>query len=276
MLAKVCINTRPALGCRFFFNKRLTMHLILTGATGLIGSAVLQYIIRYAIPAGEVTEVSILSRRPVFLAEGHDRIHVIHHTDFGTYPESVLQRLRGAHSCIWSIGVSQNAVPAEDYINITVNYAVAAAEAFSSLSQSFNFIYVSSDGATQNAGIFTPPFKHVKGQAEAALLALAKQPKHSSLRVLSVRPGGVDPRDDETILDVFRNHRSRGYSAVTERVLFPVYTTLFPHGITPASKLGVFLTKLAMGDGEPLEGDDLEAGGRVVPNRALLRLFKNI
>lgn len=87
------------------------MHLILTGATGLVGSAVLDAMIR--TPA--VTQISILSRRPVPMAEAsHDpRVKVIIHKDFAKYDRDVLKQLEGAAGCVWALGISQTQVGAE-------------------------------------------------------------------------------------------------------------------------------------------------------------------
>jgi len=87
------------------------MHLILTGATGLVGSAVLDAMIK----TKDVTRISVLSRRPVKMAEAakDPRVHVIQHSDFGTYPKSVLDELRGANGCVWALGISQTQVNAE-------------------------------------------------------------------------------------------------------------------------------------------------------------------
>ena len=144
------------------------MHLILTGATGLVGSSVLHYM----LTNDAITAVSILSRRPVPMAEGHQKAKVILHSDFHSYPNDLLEQLKGASGCVWALGVSQSAVSRESatlvespryrrngkrgvfqtrliiencrlYPEITVDYPVAAAKAFSSLSDPFKFVYVS-------------------------------------------------------------------------------------------------------------------------------------
>ncbi|CCC12661.1 hypothetical protein SMACR_05622 [Sordaria macrospora] len=59
------------------------MHLILTGATGLVGSAVLDAMIK----TKDITKISIISRRPVKMVEDakDHRINVILHKDFEKY-----------------------------------------------------------------------------------------------------------------------------------------------------------------------------------------------
>ena len=78
------------------------MHLILTGATGLVGSACLHQM----LTNDAITTVSILSRRPVPMAEGHSKVKVVLHTDFQQYPDDVLEQLKGATGCVWALGVS--------------------------------------------------------------------------------------------------------------------------------------------------------------------------
>lgn len=85
------------------------MHLILTGATGLVGSAVLHHMIN----APSISTVSVLSRRPVPQAEGHEKVKVIIHKDFNTYPSDVLEKLKGADGCVWAQGISITQVTKE-------------------------------------------------------------------------------------------------------------------------------------------------------------------
>jgi NAD dependent epimerase/dehydratase family enzyme len=83
------------------------VHLILTGGTGLIGSAVLHQMLTHE----GVSRISILSRRPVKMAEGHeDKVNVIIHKDYKNYDQALLNQLKDAHGCVWAQGVSQNDV----------------------------------------------------------------------------------------------------------------------------------------------------------------------
>ncbi|KAL5416103.1 hypothetical protein PMIN03_002349 [Paraphaeosphaeria minitans] len=83
------------------------VHLILTGATGLVGSGVLQQM----LANDTVSRISILSRRPVKMAEGNEaKVKVIIHKDFKTYPLALLDELKDAQGCVWALGASQNDV----------------------------------------------------------------------------------------------------------------------------------------------------------------------
>lgn len=87
------------------------MHLILTGATGLVGSGVLDAMIKMK----DVTKISILSRRPIPMADDakDPRINVIIHKDFEKYDPELLDKLRGANGAVWALGISQNKVSKE-------------------------------------------------------------------------------------------------------------------------------------------------------------------
>lgn len=87
------------------------MHLILTGATGLVGSGVLDAMIKMK----DVTKISIISRRPVPMADDakDPRINVIIHKDFLHYPQSLLDQVADATGCVWALGISQTQVSKE-------------------------------------------------------------------------------------------------------------------------------------------------------------------
>lgn len=85
-------------------------HVILTGATGLVGSGALHQMLNME----GISRISILSRRPVPMAEGHeDKAKVIIHKDFKTYDDALLEQLKDANGVVWALGVSQNDVDKE-------------------------------------------------------------------------------------------------------------------------------------------------------------------
>lgn len=87
------------------------MHLILTGATGLVGSATLDAMLKMK----DITKISVLSRRPVPMADDAKdaRVNVIIHRDFESYPPELLEQLRGASGAVWALGISQTQVSSE-------------------------------------------------------------------------------------------------------------------------------------------------------------------
>jgi len=248
------------------------MHLILTGATGIVGSGVLAHML--SLPASQVTRLSILSRKPVAMAEETNKPHVrvIHHEDFSSYPPEVLQELKGADGVVWALGISQTEVNEEDYIKITKDYTLEAAKAFSGLSDNFKFVYVSGEGATTTPGMLTPLFGRIKGDTEAAHLDLGK--KTPTLKVFSLRPAAVDPSSHPEILKaVAAKLRGRPlWQRAGTRVLLPVLRAANKDMVSPTKDLGRVLTDLAMGSGEPLEGKGIEGEGRIITNVGFRRL----
>jgi len=238
------------------------MHLILTGATGLVGTSVLHEMLAQE----SISRISILSRRPVKMAEGHEKAKVIIHKDFNVYDKALLDELRDAHGCVWAQGVSQNDVNKEEYFEITHNYPLEAAKSFSTLhpESPFTFVYVSGEGATQTPGMFTPIFGRVKGQIEAALVEFGKQ--HPMFRVYNVRPGGVDWTNHPEI------HPFIPKQALYKKALFQPLNMFYKGMMTPTRPMGKIMTELAMSKGEPLQGKDMGMEGRLVPNAAIRRM----
>lgn len=222
-----------------------TMHVVLTGATGLVGSSVLDAMIK----AKDITKISILSRKPVQMADDakDPRINVIIHRDFENYDSKVLEQLQGAKACVWALGISQTKVSAEEYVKITKDYTLAAAKSFATLSTSptepFRFIYVSGEGATQKPGRFSAIFARVKGETETELGDLsASMP--TSLHADSVRPAFVDPKHHKAI------HPYIPDPGMLYKVSSTALSPLLPlmRGMhSPTEHLGDFLTRLAMG-----------------------------
>ena len=71
------------------------MKVIVTGATGTVGSAVLQRCIDHP----SVSSVVALTRRPLEITS--PKLNNIVHKDFLKYDQDVLDQLKGAQACIW-------------------------------------------------------------------------------------------------------------------------------------------------------------------------------
>jgi len=237
------------------------MHVILTGATGTVGSAVLNH----CLNSPKVSRLSVLSRGAVPAAEGHEKAKVIIHKDFKEYPPAVMDQLKGAQACIWAQGISSSLVNKDEYLTITYDYPMAGAKSFSTLSDKFNFVYVSGEGADSTEKTFTT-FGKVKGRAEKHLLELPSSPTYNALRVFNVRPGFVDPiGSNGPVREIYQ----RWYVSM----LMPALRTLAPGSGIQVGKLAECLVDIATGDGEPIPaGKGIEAGGRTVRNTAIRRI----
>ncbi|KAI1851596.1 hypothetical protein JX266_003058 [Neoarthrinium moseri] len=249
------------------------MHVILTGATGLVGSGVLDAMIK----TKDISKISILSRRPVPMVDDakDPRINVIIHKNFEQYDSELIEKLKGAHGCVWALGISQTQVGAEEYVKITKTYAVEAAKAFRGLAsetEPFNFVYVSGLGATTQPGRFAAIFARVKGETELALAVLRKE--NPNFHTSSARPAFVDAASHQAIKPYLPN------KPLVNKFLEPLLSPLVRLGIksihSPTDALGKVLTEMAMGRHKDqfVAGNGIQKIGDfpILENSALRRL----
>nr|GAT57397.1 predicted protein [Mycena chlorophos] len=242
-------------------------HIILVGATGTVGNGVL----RAALASDRVSKVSILSRREFTLPEiNREKAQIILQTDYTQYPDSVLERLKGADACIWAQGVSQNAVNEQDYLRITFDFPVASAKAFSSLSDKghFNFVHVSGEGADPAEKAWSL-YGKIKGRAERVLRELTQTEPYTSLRVYNVRPALVAPAP---------GHQSPALDAhiATKHVIVGALRLLrLERYVSPTDTMGKVFLDLALGDGEPIPaGPGVGDSGYLVTSLGIRKLEK--
>ncbi|KAF2723534.1 hypothetical protein K431DRAFT_282977 [Polychaeton citri CBS 116435] len=235
-------------------------HIILTGATGMAGAAIL----KYALASPSIAKVSIISRRPVELAKDHPKANVIVQKDFENYPSEILEQLKGATGCIWAQGISSNGMREDEYTKITVDYPLVAAKTFSHLEKRFNFVYMSGEGADQSERSFMM-FGRVKGRAERELQELGAE--QQSLSVYNVRPAMINPQGD------YVAQRKVTLGDRTATVLGSVFGVIWKSTVIGTDKLAKVCVDLAVGEGGPVApGLGIEADGHVLRNTALRRL----
>ena len=250
------------------------MHVLLTGATGHVGSGILAYLL--TLPPGRITRLTILTRREIPListARGHPHfeVRVVHHENFLEYPEFLLESLGPIDAVIWALGISQNEVEDDDeYINITKDFPLAAARAFTKDSLSLNFVYISAEGAsTMEPGPFTPLFSRVKGETEVALLELSSCPNFNGY---SVRLGFIDHTENHAALEHARKTRNQIWLKMIDNLLTPTIAKFWPNVWTPTMDTAKVMTDLALGDGQPLLGEGVIGHGRTLRNFGVRRL----
>jgi len=118
--------------------------------------------------------------------------------------------------------------------------------------------------------MLTPIFGRVKGETEAALLAMMKT--YPSLRPYSVRPAGVDMKDHPEIHEQVNARNVPLQLRLTKTILFPFVRNFLPGVISPTRDLGRVMTELATGSGDSLEGSGVSGEGRTLNNKGFRRM----
>ena len=154
-------------------------HIIVTGATGLAGSEV----VRQAILDKDIETITALVRSPLPIQ--HPKLNIVLHENFRDY--SALRDLFASHdSCIWCLGISQSQVKEDEYIRITYDYAVTAAQAMLNANPRITFLFLSGMGADSQEKS-RALFARIKGKAENNLKRLPFK------KLYIARPGGIIP-----------------------------------------------------------------------------------
>jgi nucleoside-diphosphate-sugar epimerase len=173
------------------------MKIILTGATGFVGSNVLAHLV--ADP--RISEVTCITRRPIGTRAA--KIATVLQEDFLSYDPALLDRLANHHACIWALGgkASDLGEP-EAFARITHGFTLALAEGIAARAkQRFTFCYLSGMGADPTETVRFPWEKltrHLKGRTERDLHAL--QERSAAFCAHAFRPGGILPDDANRLL----------------------------------------------------------------------------
>jgi len=154
------------------------MKVILFGASGMIGQAVL----RECLNTPDVESVLSIVRRPT--GTSHVKLEEHVHRDFDDF-SALGESWRGYDACFWCLGVSSAGMKEADYRRVTYDFTLAAAEPLSKLNPGMTFVFVSGAGSdsSEKGRIM---WARVKGATENALFALP-------LKSVAFRPGIIIP-----------------------------------------------------------------------------------
>ena len=204
------------------------LRVILFGATGMIGSGVLQSCLED--PA--VSAVLLIARSPC--GRSHPKLQEILHPDFYSYA-ALEGRLGGYNACFFTLGVSALGMKEDGYSRVTYDLTLAAAEAVLSQNPGISFAYVSGQGtdSTEKGRVM---WARVKGRIENKLLSMPFRP------AVMFRPGGIQPMKGV----VSRTRWYRIFYALSGPIL-PLMVKLFPAGMTTSQRLGRAMLASARG-----------------------------
>lgn len=221
------------------------LKVVLFGATGMIGSGVLQS----CLEDPGVSAVLAILRSPSGVQ--HPKLRELIHKDFYDY-SAIQDQLSGYNACLFTLGVSSLGLDEAQYTRITYDLTLAAAEALLKANPGMSFCYVSGQ-STDSTEKGSAMWARVKGRIENKLLAMPFQP------AVMFRPGGIIPMKGI-------KSKTWWYQAFYA-LLSPLLRLLmpyFPGAITTSERLGRAMLKGARGEAdkkilEPLDINRLGA-----------------
>jgi hypothetical protein len=154
-------------------------NVIITGASGMIGSLVLEECLSSSL----VQKVTSVTRKPSGL--NHPKLIEVIHTDFTDY-SAISHFLTDQDVCFFCIGVYTGQVPRDEFNRITIDYTLAFAGALRAANSLMRFCFLSGQGAdsTEKSRVL---FARAKGIAENGLIGLGFEGIHI------FRPGYIYP-----------------------------------------------------------------------------------
>ncbi|OJD11936.1 hypothetical protein AJ78_07397 [Emergomyces pasteurianus Ep9510] len=204
------------------------MKLIVTGATGYVGTEV----IRLALRNTAVTSVVALARRPVQAPENagseadKSKLQSVILTDWTEpYPESVKGHIKGADACIWTLAVTPSKSKEMDFADVTKicsDFTLNGLHNIAALANNpFRFVYTS--GVTverdQTKSLwFLADYRLMRGRVENGILDYAKQ-HDPAVQATVAKPAGIEgpnhPKNDAATA-LFKQFGPRPWVHVSE------------------------------------------------------------
>lgn len=152
----------------------MTISVLLTGATGMVGEGVLLE----CLADPRVARVLAVNRKP--LGRSHPKLTEIVHGDFHDL-SAIEAGLAGLDACFFCLGVSSIGMNEHDYRHVTYDLATNFGRALARLNPEMTFCYVTGAGtdSTEHGQVM---WARVKGATENELLRLFR-------RAVMFRPG---------------------------------------------------------------------------------------
>jgi uncharacterized protein YbjT (DUF2867 family) len=190
------------------------IHLVIVGATGMVGG----YALRYALDHAAVGSVTSVGRRKLGIS--HPKLKEVLHKNFADC-SALADTLSGQDAAVYCLGTYTGSVSDAELRAITTDYTIELARVLRSSSPNAAFSFLSGNGADPT-GRSQLAFARYKGQAETALLA-AGFPRVYLFRPAYIYP--VEPRKEPNF-----NYRLL-------RAVYPVFQVLFPNQVIRADDL---------------------------------------
>lgn len=140
------------------------MRVLITGASGMVGSAVLLE----CLASKDISQVVAVSRTPIKMQ--HEKLHQIIHEDFFDLT-SIKPQLVDFDACYFCLGVSAAGMSEQQYHSVTYDLTLNFAKTLVEQNPQMTFCYVTGAG-TDSSEQGRVMWARVKGKTENALMAL--------------------------------------------------------------------------------------------------------
>lgn len=155
------------------------MNIVLTGATGMVGKAVLLE----CMESDKVTSILAVNRNPIGIT--HPKLTEVIHKNWADFSELTTQ-FENKDACFYCMGVSAFRMNESDYTHITLGFTKAFLDIFYKSSPQAVFNYVSGMG-TDSSEEGRVMWARVKGKVENLILNMGFKDAYA------FRPGGIYP-----------------------------------------------------------------------------------
>jgi len=207
------------------------IHLVIVGATGMVGG----YALRYALDHAAVGSVISVGRRKLGIS--HPKLKELLHNNFADC-SALANALSGQDAAVYCLGTYTGSVSDAELRAITADYTIEFARVLRSSSPNSAFSFLSGNGADPT-GRSRLAFARYKGQAEKALLA-AGFPRVYLFRPAYIYP--VEPRKEPN------------FSYRMLRAVYPVFQVLFPSQVIRDDDLARAMVDVVLRQTQEREG----------------------
>ena len=220
----------------------MSMRVIVTGATGMVGEGVLHECLLHP----DVEQVLVINRKPCEVS--HPKLKEIIHSNFQDLTP-IESQLVNYDACFFCLGVSSVGMKEPQYHRLTYDLTVHVAETLSRLNHGMTFCYVSGSG-TDSSEKGKRMWARVKGKTENKLMQLPFK------KAYMFRPGFMKPTKG-------MKNTLTGYGALTW--MYPVLRSLFPNFVCTLKEVGIaMINTVRKGYSKPvLEVADIVALAKV-------------
>jgi uncharacterized protein YbjT (DUF2867 family) len=221
-------------------------HLVIVGATGMVGG----YALRYGLDHPAVRSVISIGRKKLGIS--HPKLKEVLHQNFADC-SALAEELSGQEAAVFCLGTYTGTVPDAELRKITVDYTIEFARVLRLSNPDAAFSFLSGNGADPTGRSRIPYARH-KGEAEKALLA------EGFPRVYIFRPAYIYPVEPR---------KEPNFSYRLLRAIYPVFRVLFPNQVIRADDLARAMVDVAL-------RRTGERGGLVFENRDIRAMAESL